>query len=329
MDQNMTKLKYYRTDVGILVSNPSTYSKILINGVPSEMSFCPNWIIVKNVYDIKSVELKQPDLAINKRYIRKDSAPKTLPEIFYRDEIPDYFDNICELYTYEVDYLPQPNKNIEFEAEFLGELKMDSLGDPTTFKFTMNKIGMGNGECIDYNSLFSGYPWSDNSIHVDEVIKSVVPNFAWHLYPCSLTSSASYRIVRHHVKNYIDTRFARITSDYDFCFTVSKLIPIKPWISKNEQLNQKGKSYRPPRITERKITHKEEPIFSMTQDKDKYRGYPIIDGFQGNSLKDLEDNILRYLNELMELINKPLSLCPKCEGQGYAEGYISLKDSGK
>ena len=44
--------------------------------------------------------------------------------------------------------------------------------------------------------------------------------------PCLLSSEESYAIIRAHVKANIDHKVAAITSDYDFCFTVEKIIPL-------------------------------------------------------------------------------------------------------
>lgn len=313
----MIKLQYYITDVGIIFSGHGRDIPI-INGVKSRKSYNNTWAIADNVYSIKTVEYESPKLAVNKRYQRKDSSPDTLPEVFYENNVPDYFDSICDLYSYICDYEDQPNKQVEFEAEFLGEFKMSKLGDPTSFSFSMCPTRDNyNEQIVDYSSMFNPSEWSDSNIGVDDIVKSVTPDLVWHLYPCSISSNTSYRIIRNYVKKNINLKYARISSDYDFCFTVSKLIPVKPWVSKTEQYNSKGKSYRRPKFTERKITHKEEPIFNITSDKDKYGGYPVIEGFKGESLEDLRLNITNYLDELMEMINRPLSLCTHCEGQGY------------
>jgi hypothetical protein len=48
-----------------------------------------------------------------------------------------------------------------------------------------------------------------------------------------------------------------------------------------------------------------------------YTKYPVIkNGFSGENEEDLEDNISKYLNNLMAHINKPFVDCPTCEGAG-------------
>jgi hypothetical protein len=44
--------------------------------------------------------------------------------------------------------------------------------------------------------------------------------------PCYLTNEESYKIIRNHVKVNINPKYAKITSDYDFCFTVEKVIEL-------------------------------------------------------------------------------------------------------
>jgi len=57
----------------------------------------------------------------------------------------------------------------------------------------------------------------------------------------------------------------------------------------------------------------------MTNDKDNYQGYTPIQGFHGNNIKELKENIDRYLSELMEIINKETKDCPLCGGHGIIE----------
>ena len=44
---------------------------------------------------------------------------------------------------------------------------------------------------------------------------------------CRLTSQESFDIIRWYIKRNIDPKAAEMTSDYDFCLTVKKLIPLE------------------------------------------------------------------------------------------------------
>jgi hypothetical protein len=57
-------------------------------------------------------------------------------------------------------------------------------------------------------------------------------------------------------------------------------------------------------------------VFEMTHANHNYKGYTVIEGFKGNNVEELKENIDNYLRDLMEEINRPLSDCPHCLGKG-------------
>ncbi len=144
----------------------------------------------------------------------------------------------------------------------------------------------------------------------------MTPDIAWHLYPCAISSELAYRIIRAWIKDHVDPMYAVVASDYDFCFTVEKKIRIVPHLQKREKLTSRFKSYNPPRFTSHTIEYEKRKVFEMTSGKDRYRGYPVVDGFKGDSLADLAQKIDQYLRDLMEVINAPLTKCQQCDGLG-------------
>ena len=146
----------------------------------------------------------------------------------------------------------------------------------------------------------------------------LVPDLAIHNRPCSLSQDNTYKIIRSYIKNNINGKYARVTSDYDFCFTVTKVINIKPYIHTSEQTKSNGRSYAKPRIKKREINTKEFKIFEMCPKK-PYQGYTPIKGFTGENLLDLSNNIKSYLDELMSVLNSPLTECPCCDGTGFSK----------
>jgi hypothetical protein len=171
------------------------------------------------------------------------------------------------------------------------------------------------GDPLGYKDIFQYYDWMDARISVDDIAKAMTPDVAWHLYPCSIDSHTTYRIIRAYVKDHIDPMQAEITSDYDFCFTVKKKVRIVPYIKKWEIYKDNLKSYRPPRFKNKAVDCELLEVFEMTHAKRRYEGYTVVDDFKGNSLAELAANIDRYLSELMEVINRPLARCPHCEGK--------------
>lgn len=140
--------------------------------------------------------------------------------------------------------------------------------------------------------------------------------------PCELTSKQTYRIIRHHVKENINHNYGVITSDYDFCFTVMKRIPIKPYVISSEIKRDNGKSYRPPRFKHHEKKYNTWELFEMTNSEDRYKGYTVIPGFKGDSLADLYDNIKTFLDDLMNHINAPIIECEHCNGYGHIKEEI-------
>ncbi|MFF2834279.1 hypothetical protein ACFVSK_21145, partial [Cellulosimicrobium cellulans] len=123
-----------------------------------------------------------------------------------------------------------------------------------------------------------------------------------------LSRADSYRNVRNYVKTHIDTRWAKITSDYDFCFTVSKEISHEP----EEFRVNIGK--RKPKYETRYTRSRTTKVYEVAPSS--YNSYPVIQPFEGKNEEDLKQNIQKYLDELMEAINKPLVECVHCKGYG-------------
>ncbi len=104
--------------------------------------------------------------------------------------------------------------------------------------------------------------------------------------PSALSSEDSYKIIRAYIKEKIDGRYAEITSDYDFCFTVKKKIKLTtPYTETFSPIFGKGKSRK------ELISNRSVQIFEMTDDVKKYNGYTPIKGFVGKDHADLKKNI--------------------------------------
>jgi hypothetical protein len=144
----------------------------------------------------------------------------------------------------------------------------------------------------------------------------VYPALTIHERPCKLTSKQTYDIVREHVKLNINPKVAKITSDYDFCFTVKKIIPIARPYSYEYDARSPWSRRRKPEMKTRWVGDKEIDCFEMTSTEDHYKGYTPIKPFEGKSEDDLKDNIDAYLETLMAYINEPMKECPTCNGVG-------------
>jgi hypothetical protein len=117
------------------------------------------------------------------------------------------------------------------------------------------------------------------------------------------------KIIRNHIKLNIDPKYARITSDYDFCLTVEKVISHEP-IPYSVVMGTK----RRPRNETRYRNSRSIKIFQTSPEG--YTDYPTQKPINGLNQKDLEEKVDLYLNELMEEINKPFIECEHCNGMG-------------
>ena len=135
----------------------------------------------------------------------------------------------------------------------------------------------------------------------------------------SFYSKLVYDITRQYIKENIDYKVAKITSDYDFCFTVVKIVRlIEPETVTYQNIFARTKKERS-KIKFAINKFKDVEIFQMTHDQSKYNGYTSIPPIYGKSEADLKKNMDEWLNSIITQINKPLQLCEHCEGTGYKQ----------
>jgi hypothetical protein len=328
----MNKLKYYVATKGIFVNNPFNYNMkcedLRINDKEPIETHSRNWLFVEGESEFINCKRKTSGegyYTFKLNPVFKDKLNVTLPEELSSEEVgykPSYEDDddvgVWENDKYS-EYRAMYNicfntrdayfKDLEYEGKCLGEIEYSIEGNPETFyvkqKDTSKFIDTAMRE-IDLSSICS---WSD-------LEKMIVPDFLLHTRPCKLSSKQTYDIIRFHVRDNIDPYYATISSDYDFCFVVEKRYRIKPYIRNTEIKKANGRSYARPKFTKRTIEYKEETIYSMTHAERKYGGYHVIAGFEGDSFRQLINNIKMYLEELMEFINEPVHECDKCNGTG-------------
>ena len=326
---------YYVTDKGLLINlKTDRPERHRINDAALVPTFNPRWWLVEGQTGLLSCSEHGGVRQVNQRYVLINSAVQGPPSIIPAEAIKkdcDYdwtgeYAGLQSLYRYEYDvedlgFLPQP-----FQGRNLGSVKLEDLGDPTSFSYQLHGTGFMSErksatETITYKDIFKDYLWADDRIAVDEIAKAMTPDIAWHLYPCAISSELAYRIVRSWVKDHIDPLYAVVTSDYDFCFTVEKKIRVAPFVRKIEQYTNRFKSYNPPRFTNSTVQFEKRKVFEMTSGKDRYKDYPVVNGFKGDSLADLAAKIDQYLHDLMEVINAPLTKCQHCGGLGVIDYY--------
>ena len=289
---------------------------------------------IKNNYRVNGYTLKP---SFNREWFVSESFPSgitepiSVPSDNYRYELKEEYQNMTQLKKildvdevaivgeynqrewkgeyehlspfYKLLYDVHPDKYVEVSFEIVYHLKIDkSIGE----------------------TLFS-LPSMYNIKHVSSVISSnllrntvdtmLFPDIVQEHLPCRLNKEDAYRIIRYHISTNIDPKWAKITSDYDFCFTVEKRLPLaEPYEYNREVVKNSLKSYNPKRYTRVYVNERPVKIFEMAPKP--YTHYPLAPEFEAKDEKELKQKVETYLKEIMQKINAPLIECPHCKGHG-------------
>jgi hypothetical protein len=311
------------------VQNKNTFNSQLgplqFDGNNPIQTFKSDWFKVKSKPNIISKTVTQPsinqryelkpeysDVQVKKVWLKKDTyAPHT-------DELTAEFENLRGLYEYKEDKQPNINIEIEFEWVELCEIEVFKEPDKIQYKainpFKHDLFNMITNKDLEYNILS----------------QILTPPILLHTQPCKLSIKNTYDIIRAYVKENINPKVAEIASDYDFCFKVVKKIPIaKPYTRTCSNTYAKRKN---PVLSTVLVDTKSVQIFEMTHDKASngnstggYQGYTIIKPFEADSSDALKEYIDSYLNELIAIINEPVTECSTCNGVGVLCHNKSLK----
>ena len=229
---------------------------------------------------------------------------------------------------YQQDYLPHlaEVQDVEVELEKIRDLHIENYNAPAEMKVDV-KSGNYDSDKIQTVDLAKVAVFAD-------IERMLTPDFLLHTRPCSLSSNQVYKIVRAHILNNINGKVARVTSNYDFCFSVEKVIETKPYEVKKEKTKANFKSYKPPKFVTTQHTSKQQKIFEMTWagagqgGSAGYSNYPIIEGWSANNLQELYDNMKQYLEDLMQEVNKPAVECQHCNGLGHILKVVGTNERG-
>lgn len=311
------KIKYYKTNLGLFVTTQGTYPRIdayNFEGASVKRTHKEHWLLLPEIKDPEEVTVSakrfKPSVITGYRINSGDLISEKLPEFLSVEEIEGSSCNLAPLYNAVYSEPEEFIENIEVTWELLGEVIIDNFKDPVKMSVSVYINGK--------------YPKSGGEVNIP-IIKLVetsifdqmlVPEFLHYQRPCSISSVDTYKIIRKYINDNLDPKWAVVTSNYDFCYTVKKKVALKPWIRKTEILKSSGRSYKAPRFETCEVTHETVDIFKMTHSVAKYRGYTPIEGFTGENLEDLCKNIKQYLDELITFINQPTSGCGCCKGVG-------------
>lgn len=292
---NPLKINAVITDSGVFINDTvngyssSTLERFFIDGEKPKRSHVKNWFVIDEMP--VSIKRQEPDSRKYKQWelIDPDMESKALPLIVEYDEL-SYDNSIADLYTLDYEVVPGELVDIPFEVEVITEVKNFRL--PPKVDYTVKKKDRARTvEVVIDNTNFEH----------QLLDKLIIPEVLIHEYPCKLPSSELYQIVRQHIKENIDTRHARITSDYDFCFKVRKIVPIVGPGKIDHNSLMDGTFYQ----KESLIKEEEFDIFEMTSENERYKGYTPIKGISANNQTELKEKIDKFLDELMKFINEP------------------------
>lgn len=321
------KIYGIQTKDGVLLSEKleSSYSsgtslgRYFFNGEKPEETFHKDW--VKVVSTPVKIEQTVSQKDINHRYelIDKEMESEKIPLVFKREDVAEYdseeyewywkeeYRHLRSLYKSFADKQPDTLKEIEFEYEQIAEV--DEIKSSEGFRFTVLKEPNWNHQGTT--------ELTEGNVQHQLVDKIMFPNILLNNKPSKLSSTQMFEVVRQYVKQNIDLKVAKVTSDYRFCFTVKKLISISdPYEQKTEIMKQNGRPYKSPKYNRRYVQNREVEIFEMTHAGENYKGYTPIPEMVGENIEDLKEKVDRYCKELIDAINKPLFDCSHCEGQG-------------
>lgn len=282
-----TKNKVYVSDN---IENSSYFNtkikSLIFDTVKPTNTYKNDWFEIACVPKLIQKEL--PAEQINVRYELKEAHYNTgLPKVLQYsdfDEDTGQYESVYGLYERKYDLTEPGLRDVDFELNVIAELE-------------------------DFELVRSDY----------QLQHSILERITTHpilltTKPCKLSRQESYDIVRRYVKQNIDPKWAKVTSDYDFCFSVSKEIAHEP-ISYQVNIGKRKPKYET--RYNRSRTTKVFEIAPKTRD-----GYSVIEPFEGKNEDDLKQNIQKYLDELMEVINRPLIECEHCKGYGVIENEV-------
>lgn len=221
----------------------------------------------------------------------------------YITKYPDKIQRKCQ-YDKEPDYLEDVECNIE------EVLSIDNFTLPPQIHYdTVRK-------CNYKDTL---YTITNADVKHQLIDKIIYPPVMLHNSPCKFSSKQMYDITRQYILTHIDKAVATVSSNYDFCFGIEKIIPLfEPETITYQNIFARTKRERN-RIHTKIKKFNNVKIFEMTHDRENYRGYPVIPEMYADSEEELKQKVDTWLDGVMAIINKPLCTCPQCKGAGFID----------
>lgn len=300
-DEKELVLKMLKTNEGCFISDchekkgdywyrnfTSNIPEYSFDGKKAKKTFDKRWFYIER-YPDKITKVVAGD-KINKRYVinDEDMISKAMPKVVNYDDMNH---DISDFYEYKYDKEDDKVVEVDFDINVIGEIanfhmtgdfKVEGLKE-VSYKETKYEI---NKEDLEYQLI-------------DEII---YPDFVKDGLPVKISSNQLYNVARNYIKDNMDGKYVKITSDYDFCLTVKKRIP-----------------YQVETFDGIKTEYKLKTVYERTPKYKKYKGYTVMESLTAKNSDELKKKIDDYLERLINIINKPIKLCDKCNGKGVVE----------
>lgn len=285
----------------------TSLTKFLFDGKQPAESYCKNWYYIDKYPTL--IQRECIGATVNKRYelldpsLESEKLPKVIP---YNEE--ENYDEAVINALYEFKYDQKPNYLEEVECDIQVLCEITDFNFPPKFEYT----GIDR-----FNFSDRVYTIKNADIKHQMLDKMIFPTVLLHERPCKLSSKQMFNITRQYILEHIDNSVAKVTSNYNFCFEVKKLIPlIEPETITYQNVFGRTKRERAKIHTKIK-KYEEKTIFEMTHTQENYRGYTAIPELCADNEAELKEKVDTWLESLIEIINKPLCQCSHCHGTGY------------
>lgn len=317
------KLKYYTSEKGVYVNLGHLYrylDGVNINNKQPETTLLDSWVYVEGEEEVLSLQKLGSAQYINPRWELIDEDLKKLgaKDVLTQEEAGEWYDDddgYCvssevkygKYYKRVYDKIEPVMEDQLFEATLLGHIEESLLEGTSTPVYTLKETDLyhPSEKKVDLSQV----------VEYGEIAKMLCCPLTIHNQPCSINRKTSYNIIRNYIKENIDGKYAQVSSDYDFCFSVLKVISIKPYTETTQITKSNGRSYAKPKFNKRTIEAKTTKVFETSPEG--YSKYPLAPSFKGDNLQDLAENVKLYLDELMDIINQPVKECSSCNGTGH------------
>lgn len=287
---------------------------LLFDGKLPTGTYCPNWFYIEQYPTTIQREVR--GAYVNQRYELIDITLESdkMPSVIAYEDVDQYNGAMIDsLYKYAYDQEPNYMEDVACDIQVVCEI--DDYSFPPKFEYSaITKCNLSDRK----------YTITNANVQHQLLDKMIFPAVLLHERPCKFTSKQMYDITRQYILEHIDNSVAKVTSNYNFCFEVKKLVPlIEPKTITYQNIFASTKRERNKIHTSIK-KYEEKSIFEMTNEQEKYKGYSVIPEMRANSEAELKEKVDTWLEGLMEIINKPLCQCPHCQGSGYIDDIKKL-----